>query len=1034
VLAAFEQFARWLAVAYSVASDILVLRSTLDACGRRLPRELADLTSVRQMQQRVVVFEDSFHADVVKLCSSEAVRAASYGVYASFGTADAVMAVKLGSLSISGIVTTTMEGTAASKQSAADPQMAPTSPTRMLQTLAAAAWLARHLAAVHPSPPLLLILAADDVPGPECGALGGSVSQTAHRDMWEAACMADALLQAAFGDVRVDPHHLTASQIVEGGCCRGGVAVLSLARYADLLSPRHTASTAQEAASSQLPESAVELLAQLREQRAAAVGQAAARLQPALVTPGESPGSGGQSSWSFASAAQWLQSRAGHLFPAHVALPESGRSLHLSPVDAVRLLGPECCAHVPSATTAGIQLLEGVFHRSRTARNAGWVVVKSRGAAERDASAMDESADFSQSFSHGGVKEVKVIGDAAQNRALEGDSVLVACLPLRAISAALRPYYITGRPLSAWERVEQLVLRCTVASPMSAGLDVLDLSVLQDEAENDTESRQLPGTQASSAASHVEGTLFGIVLGIVRRKVGLVVATPQADPDDSASSEEVQADKLAVAQLASSDMAAGAAGSLSVEAAPEITSSNADTGGSVYRILVIPMDDKLPKIRIRTRQQFQKLKSHRILVQINDWPSTSLYPSGHYVSTIGKCLDLDTEVRCIMLRQGVDAHSRHFPRAALASLPVLPASQRWSVAWHIQQRVRATLAAYPSMSPDAALLKEQRELEACRRDLRWTHSICSIDPPGCTDIDDALSVRTLPNGNVEVGVHIADVTAFVARGSDLDTEARARATTVYLVDRRLDMLPRLLSENVCSLRARVDRFAVSVLWELIRRPDSNGTPQFEILQDRTWIGRTIIRSTHALTYEQGKRLVAGLSANAEIRQAPVSRLAVSEDPASHIEAWKDPLEADCADFTLCPHPRILDPAAYAASALAVRQSAAQSYAHDPSEGGTCGAPVAAEDEPELSLRLRTLTSVAQWLAHKRAAAGAVEFDSAEVRFLLQVRDRCSVAGALLVCLHNVDFSRGCSAGWANWLFLLAHCAFFVPPATLNFVA
>ena len=72
-------------------------------------------------------------------------------------------------------------------------------------------------------------------------------------------------------------------------------------------------------------------------------------------------------------------------------------------------------------------------------------------------------------------------------------------------------------------------------------------------------------------------------------------------------------------------------------------------------------------------------------------------------------------------------------------------------------------------------------------DLRASHAgcVCSIDPPGCVDIDDALSVRDLGGGRLELGVHIADVTAFVAHGSALDLEARSRGTTVYLADRRL---------------------------------------------------------------------------------------------------------------------------------------------------------------------------------------------------------------------------------------------------------
>ena len=106
-----------------------------------------------------------------------------------------------------------------------------------------------------------------------------------------------------------------------------------------------------------------------------------------------------------------------------------------------------------------------------------------------------------------------------------------------------------------------------------------------------------------------------------------------------------------------------------------------------------------------------------------------------------------------------------------------------------------------------------------RTDLRHL-PICSVDPPGCKDIDDALHVVPLPGGNFELGVHIADVTHFLLPGTAMDGEAAARATTVYLVQRRIDMLPKPLTEDICSLRAGVDRLAFSVIWEV--------TPEAEV--------------------------------------------------------------------------------------------------------------------------------------------------------------------------------------------------------------
>eukprot|EP01130_Rhizamoeba_saxonica_P015586 TRINITY_DN7040_c0_g1_i6.p1 TRINITY_DN7040_c0_g1~~TRINITY_DN7040_c0_g1_i6.p1 ORF type:complete len:657 (-),score=159.72 TRINITY_DN7040_c0_g1_i6:617-2587(-) len=135
------------------------------------------------------------------------------------------------------------------------------------------------------------------------------------------------------------------------------------------------------------------------------------------------------------------------------------------------------------------------------------------------------------------------------------------------------------------------------------------------------------------------------------------------------------------------------------------------------------------------------------------------------------------------------------------------------------------------------------EIES-RRDIRnWR--VFSIDPPGCQDIDDALSIQELPGNRYRVGVHIADVTHFVKENSLLDVEARSRGTSVYLVDRRIDMLPTVLSERICSLRSGTDRYALSVIWEL----DENGK-----IMD-TWFGRTVIRSSYELSYYQAHAIL-----------------------------------------------------------------------------------------------------------------------------------------------------------------------------------
>ena len=118
-------------------------------------------------------------------------------------------------------------------------------------------------------------------------------------------------------------------------------------------------------------------------------------------------------------------------------------------------------------------------------------------------------------------------------------------------------------------------------------------------------------------------------------------------------------------------------------------------------------------------------------------------------------------------------------------------------------------------------------LQACSATL-WPACMGHCALPGCTDIDDALHLRELPNGNYEAGVHIADVSHFIRPGTAMDLEAAKRGTTVYLSNRRIDMVPELLSSNLCSLRGGEERFAFSCIWELTPEA-SRRNPQFSRL-------------------------------------------------------------------------------------------------------------------------------------------------------------------------------------------------------------
>ncbi|MCQ2818446.1 MAG: ribonuclease catalytic domain-containing protein, partial [archaeon] len=151
---------------------------------------------------------------------------------------------------------------------------------------------------------------------------------------------------------------------------------------------------------------------------------------------------------------------------------------------------------------------------------------------------------------------------------------------------------------------------------------------------------------------------------------------------------------------------------------------------------------------------------------------------------------------------------------------------------------------------------EEEELKK-RMDLRYLN-VCSIDPPGCKDIDDALHSRILENGNLEVGVHIADVTHYIKPNSEVDKIAAKNCNTVYLVHKRTDMLPKVLTENLCSLVGGKERLAFSVLWELDRNT-------LEILKVK--YGKSVIRSRAALTYEKANSMMNDPNDNSELAQS-----------------------------------------------------------------------------------------------------------------------------------------------------------------------
>ncbi|XP_068123948.1 exosome complex exonuclease RRP44 [Hyperolius riggenbachi] len=240
------------------------------------------------------------------------------------------------------------------------------------------------------------------------------------------------------------------------------------------------------------------------------------------------------------------------------------------------------------------------------------------------------------------------------------------------------------------------------------------------------------------------------------------------------------------------------------------------------RHLFTPADRRIPRIRIETRQA-STLEGQRIIVAIDGWPRSSRYPNGHFVKNLGSAGDKETETEVLLLEH--DVPHQPFSQAVLSFLPKMP----WAI------------------TPED--MKH-------RIDLRHLY-VCSVDPPGCTDIDDALHCRELDNGNLEVGVHIADVSHFIRPGNALDQESANRGTTVYLCDKRIDMVPDLLSSNLCSLRSKVDRLSFSCIWEL----------DHDAKIINTKYTKSVINSKASLTYAEAQMRIDSPDMNDEITKS-----------------------------------------------------------------------------------------------------------------------------------------------------------------------
>ena len=213
----------------------------------------------------------------------------------------------------------------------------------------------------------------------------------------------------------------------------------------------------------------------------------------------------------------------------------------------------------------------------------------------------------------------------------------------------------------------------------------------------------------------------------------------------------------------------------------------------------------IPKDKIGTAEQ-----GDVVVVKIEDWPVKADSPFGSVINVLGKPGEHDTEIHAILAEYGLPYD---FPPEVEAYAEKLDTSIQAS------------------------------EI-ANRRDMRDTLTF-TIDPKDAKDFDDALSFKKLENGNFEIGIHIADVSYYLQEGTILDQEAFSRATSVYLVDRVVPMLPEVLSNFACSLRPQEEKYTFSAIFEI--------TPTAQLTNQ--WFGRTVIYSDQRFAYEEAQHII-----------------------------------------------------------------------------------------------------------------------------------------------------------------------------------
>src|SRR5690554_3169827 len=291
----------------------------------------------------------------------------------------------------------------------------------------------------------------------------------------------------------------------------------------------------------------------------------------------------------------------------------------------------------------------------------------------------------------------------------------------------------------------------------------------------------------------------------------------------------------------------------------------------------------VPKNKINDAKNGEK-----VLVEMEDWPEKADSPFGRVIKVLGMPGEHNTEIHSILAQYGLPYE---FPQSVEEYANKIDTSIK------------------------ASEIKKRRDM---RTSLTFT-----IDPKDAKDFDDALSFEKLKNGNIEIGIHIADVSHYVTPGNELDDEAYERATSVYLVDRVVPMLPEILSNNACSLRPNEEKYTFSAVFEMNKKA--------EVVKQ--WFGRTVTYSDARFAYEEAQHIIE-----------------VSASLNHQNKSESDAERSRSGEFIIPANISITD----------------KEYSV----------------KPEIAEAILEMDRLAKTLRKKRMRAGAISFDKVEVKFIL----------------------------------------------------